>query len=408
MKSTKKSVTKPPGKEIYRGWTIRYRPTRRKCWQVCYPIRDGIRQFRHFETVSAARGHIDLKLVEIENLGRQAFALSDKERLDAAEAIKLLGATTLVDAAKFWCTHHDTTGGQRTIAELVADYLAEKQKAGLRKHTIADARRRCTMFARDHGKRFVFDITLADASAFLDRWRGISRLNYRTALIAMFNFAVKRGLRVDNPVHAIDRPKLDQKMPEIFTVDEVERLLLHTQARFPRLVPALTIGLFAGLRQNEIDLMDWSQVDLVGKAIRVLPEIAKRRRTRIMDMTDNLLEWLRPHHKPAGHLGVPYSVYRRQVGEIMKAAKIKKWPRNGLRHTFASAHFSMHEDAAKTAKALGHMSPALLYDHYRNLMSKQDAEKFWGLLPKPASELPVPEREAGEKRAAATPVRGQE
>jgi integrase len=375
---------------------------------VCYPIRDGVRQFRHFETISAARGHIDLKLVEIDNLGRQAFALSDKQRLDAAEAIKLLGTTKLVDAAKFWCEHHNSSVGQRTVSELVAEYLAEKQKAGLRRHTIADARRRCTMFARDHGRRLVFDIKLADVSGFLDQWRGISRLNYRTALIALFNFAVKRGIRADNPVHAIDRPKLDQKMPEIFTASEVERLLLHTQSRYPRLIPALTIGLFSGLRQNEIDLMDWSQVDMEGKTIRVLPEIAKRRRTRIVDMSENLIEWLKPYHKPAGRLGVPYSVYRRQVEEILKAAKIARWPRNGLRHTFASAHFAMHEDAGRTAKDLGHMSPALLYDHYRNLMSKQDAQKFWSLLPKPASELPVPEKMPQKRTPEATPANAQE
>lgn len=403
-----KTKSQPPGKEIYRGWTIRHRPARRKCWQVCYPIRDGVRQFRHFETISAARGHVDLKLVEIENLGRQAFALSDKQRLDAAEAIALLGTTKLVDAAKFWCEHHNATGGQLTVAELVAQYLEEKQKAGLRRHTIADARRRCAMFARDHGRRLVFDITLADISAFLDHWRGISRLNYRTALIALFNFAVKRGLRADNPVHAIDRPKLDEKMPEIFTVAEVERLLLHTQARYPRLIPALTIGLFAGLRQSEIDLTDWSQVDMVGRTIRVLPEVAKRRRTRIVDMSDNLVEWLKPHHKPAGRIGVPYSVYRRRAEEIMEAAAIAHWPRNGLRHTFASAHFAKYEDAAKTAKELGHMSPALLYDHYRNLVSKQDAEKFWGLLPTPPSELPVPAPRVRKKKAAAAAANGQE
>ena len=383
-------------KEIYRGWTIRPRPNRTKCWQVCYPKRSGVRQFRHFATITAAKGHVDLKIGEIERIGRQAFDLSDAQRQDAAEALKILGAVRLTDAAKFWQKHHCPMGGQRKVEELLVDYIQQKQKAGLRRNTIADARRRCTRFAREYGKKFVHEITVNEISEFLDQWTGVSRLNYRTALVAFFNFALRRGLRVDNPVEAVPKPVLDEHMPEIFTASEVERLLLHTQARYPRLLPALTIGLFAGLRQNEIDLTDWSQVDLQGKTIRVLPEVAKRRRTRIVDMSENLAVWLAPFHKAGGHLGVPYSVYRRQITEILKDAGIEKWPRNGLRHTYASAHFAMHEDSAKTAKELGHLSPALLYDHYRNLMSRQDAARFWSIMPKPPSELPVPKK---KKRA---------
>ena len=61
---------------------------------------------------------------------------------------------------------------------------------------------------------------------------------------------------------------------------------------------------------------------------------------------------------------------------------IVPWPANCMRHTFATYHIAMWQDANKTAYALGHTSGVdVLYQHYRGLATKAEAERFWGLRP---------------------------
>jgi hypothetical protein len=62
------------------------------------------------------------------------------------------------------------------------------------------------------------------------------------------------------------------------------------------------------------------------------------------------------------------------------------WKSNGMRHSFASYHLATHEDAARTSLALGHNSPALVFRHYRELVSRKDAQEFWNLLPPPRED----------------------
>lgn len=54
---------------------------------------------------------------------------------------------------------------------------------------------------------------------------------------------------------------------------------------------------------------------------------------------------------------------------------------NAARHSFTSYHLAMFEDAPKTSMQLGHRIPDVLYDHYRGLATKRNAEKYWDIQP---------------------------
>ena len=58
-----------------------------------------------------------------------------------------------------------------------------------------------------------------------------------------------------------------------------------------------------------------------------------------------------------------------------------KLPPNAARHCFASYHIAYKRDAAQTAFLLGHPNGALLYNTYRELVTFEEAEEFWNLLP---------------------------
>ena len=86
-------------------------------------------------------------------------------------------------------------------------------------------------------------------NAWLDDngYQEVSRANYIRAFSSFFRFARKQGLIEFNPVEAIERPELDESLPEIFTTTEVEQVLHATEVIYPRLVPTFAIGFFVAV-----------------------------------------------------------------------------------------------------------------------------------------------------------------
>jgi hypothetical protein len=57
------------------------------------------------------------------------------------------------------------------------------------------------------------------------------------------------------------------------------------------------------------------------------------------------------------------------------------YKQNSARISFASYHVAMFEDPAKTSLLLGHQSPSLLWNTYRALVTKAEAERYWLITP---------------------------
>jgi integrase len=60
-----------------------------------------------------------------------------------------------------------------------------------------------------------------------------------------------------------------------------------------------------------------------------------------------------------------------------RAAKLRHWPKNGLRHSFASYHLALHENANALALEMGHTTTKLIYSNYRNLVMPEDAKRLF-------------------------------
>jgi integrase len=103
------------------------------------------------------------------------------------------------------------------------------------------------------------------------------------------------------------------------------------------------------LRREEIARLDWKAVDLERRFIEVKATKSKTAQRRLATISDNLRAWLAPFHQIAGRLHPPAITYRRKFSTALKTARIKDWPHNALRHSFASYHLAHHQDAAKTA-----------------------------------------------------------
>src|SRR4051794_1320086 len=83
-----------------------------------------------------------------------------------------------------------------------------------------------------------------------------------------------------NPVTRTRRPKLIDKAPEIFSVDDLQGLLDAALGTEADVVPMLAIGAFAGLRHAEIKRLGWSEINL--GFIEVTASKAKTAKRRIV------------------------------------------------------------------------------------------------------------------------------
>ena len=145
------------------------------------------------------------------------------------------------------------------------------------------------------------------------------------------------------------------------------------------MLPYVAIGLFAGIRTAEIERLDWKEIDLEAKTIEVTAEKSKARKRGIVDMSENLVAWIKPYAKKSG--AVAPSSPDWHFGEVRKLTKIEAWPKNAMRHSAASYHLALHKNAALTANLLRHENTRTLFAHYRELVKPKDAELYWKIEP---------------------------
>jgi integrase len=146
----------------------------------------------------------------------------------------------------------------------------------------------------------------------------------------------------------------------------------------------LAIGAFAGVREAEIKRLNWSEVDQRRGHIEIKSSKAKSARRRIVEIQPNLRDWLRPYAGMTDAV-VPVNA-RKKLDAIRRDAALARWPKNGLRHSFASYRLAATHDAPRVASELGHTSPQMLYSTYRELVLPEEADRYWKIAPVSAAK----------------------
>ena len=164
--------------------------------------------------------------------------------------------------------------------------------------------------------------------------------------------------------------------PGILTPEQVARLL---ESASEETLPYWAIGAFAGLRSAEIERLQWEQVDFEDGLIEVTAKSSKTASRRLVKIEPNLHRWLSPHMFQHGPV-CPPGLYPRLLEDRQRAG-LTEWPSNALRHSFASYHLAHFGNPQQTSAELGHMSPAIVYQHYRQLVRPEQAERWWKVVP---------------------------
>jgi integrase len=359
-----------------------YRHSETHPWVLDLRPFGGKRQF--YTTRAEADAERMRQLTALERHGRDAIGLPQRELSNFITAKRTLAGygKTINDAVDYYVDHLESVRRcKTTVAELVAELLEAKRRDGRSKIYLADLRNRLKVFARDFGIQPVAAVTASDISKWLRNVNGSpkTRANFRQNISVLFGYAADEGMIDANPVLRVKKPKLVDRPPEIFSVDDLSALLNAAAKVAPDVLPILAIGGFAGLRESEIKRLHWSEVKLGRGFIEVKAEKAKTAKRRIVHIQPNLAQWLAPYGSMSEAV-VPENA-RKKLDAVRKAAGLQRWSRNGLRHSFASYRLAATNDAPRVAAELGHTGPQMLYSTYRELVLPEEAERYWKIAP---------------------------
>jgi len=363
--------------------------------------RHGRRVRRTFSTQAKARAAIrehrtkaeaDAERQDIlqKRIGEKAQQMTTDDLLDAARGLDILkGRASLAAAADFYVKHTTPPGGDKlTIAELCDKYRESREKAGRSEYTIADIRDCLRPFVQRFGSMDVAAITTAEIEHWFDDQNGGATRKYklRNHLVSVFNYAVKRKYRRDNPASALEIPTKVKSTPHVLAVKDVECLMRYTAGHEPNMIPYMALCLFAGIRPvGEMKRLDWKDIDFRRSEIFVSDTVSKTNDERIIKMADNLIAWLLPYRQNAGAI-----FYLRAAFERIRKGAGVRWAKDCMRHTYGSMHLAMWQNSGDTAEQMGHTNIRILFNHYRRAVRKEDAETFWNIYPKKKEENVIP------------------
>ena len=334
-----------------------------------------------FDTKVHAETKADALRVKRVNEGKAGVNIPERLRVEALvcqEKLLAVGATLSI-ATEFYLRNAKPAGGTHTCKVATAELLAIKKQAGKRESYLKALKWSLGRFNLTFGERNLNEVSQPQIEEWLaeQKFGLATRRAYIRDVGIVFNFAVKRNYCVVNPVANIERPVLEDDAPEIFTVAQASALLTAAETNPDlELVPAIAIGLFAGLRTAELRKLEWKDVDFESKVIEVTGRKSKTRQRRLVDISDNLATWLLPFRDAEGLVAPNW--FRGRLEKLREKAGMTTWPKNGMRHSFVSYHMAQHQNPNMTALQAGH-DVDVSFSNYRNLVKPKEAAKYWSL-----------------------------
>jgi integrase len=370
----------------------------------------GKRVQEYFPSRAAAEGRRLELTADITRAGIASINLSAAERRELASFKTQLAAfgKGVGDAVAFYLAHLEAKRRESSVSvRTVADRLLDrKEAAGVSKAYLYDLAGKLRRFAVKFGRRACSSIEPAEIRKWLASkgFSPVSANDYRRVLFLLFAFASAEGFCRENPVSKVETQKEVSRAPGIVRAADLPAILRFIRASRPALLAPVVIQIFAGLRTAEVCRLQWRDVRLEDGLIEVNAASAKNSIRRPVHLPANLIAWLVSVRKFDG-LVAP-SRYSNEL-DIAKKELRKQGvviPRNAFRHSFGTYFFAKNGSTHETADLMGN-SPSVVKTHYRAVVSKRDAQAWFGVTPASldavAETLPFPAAvDAGETHSS--------
>lgn len=383
---------------------------------VTVPVKvtGGARIRKQFRTLEQAKEYAELQYKGKEAEGLDFFKATDEERNQFANLVPKLreAGISLQEAVDFALPRLRPAGGDKTFSAIVEEMRKSKtarlKRGAIRDYSERTFRIQSERIVEEFGEIKAKDLTLDEVQAWLGGVDLAPRTmkNYLNCLSEILRYAIARQYTKDNILDRLtesDRQEIygksEESEPEILTPLEAERLL-NAALEHPELdlLGAVTLGLFCGLRTEELKKLEWKDVRMDEGFVTVGSTVAKKRRIRNVTLSPTAIKWLTCCQDRTGELtrSSSFSDYHKRFTRLLKHAKFTEqykddagkekervvWKKNSMRHSFGTYHFALYSDSIKTSNELGHkQGDNVLFEHYRALATKKQAEAYFGIVP---------------------------
>ena len=216
-----------------------------------------------------------------------------------------------------------------------------------------------------------------------------------SSLKSFYNYYMRMGNINSNPTDEIDRPKIEKKIPEFLTLEEISSLLnFKVNNEFEARNKAILELLYSsGLRISELTSLELSNIDLDECLVRVMGKGSKE---IIVPLGDYAIEALKEYiyfYRPMLNKNNSSYIFlnnrggvlsRQFIFKVIKEECIKKGIRKNvsphtLRHTYATHLLKNGADLRIIQELLGHenLSTTQIYTHLTNDKLKHDYEDYF-------------------------------
>ena len=270
------------------------------------------------------------------------------------------------------------------VAQAVKTYQEVSRVRGAGKLHLSDLKTRLKAFGAEFGEKPMRQVSTGMIENWLDRLplARESRRNHLKVVRGFFEYGINHGWVSENPTRRIKLAPAAAIEPAVLTAEQMLALLARAQGD---VLWFLALGGFAGMRSSEILTLDFRHIDLKENHLAVLhlKTSNKGMRDRYVELAGTLRLWVESMKRPKGGDVIPFAdkTLRRHLAPVLKAAGVREWPDNGLRHSFCTYHLAAYGDPAATAVIAGHTNPATTYAHYRKLATKAEGLAWFALTP---------------------------
>jgi integrase len=314
---------------------------------------------------------------------RRDAALSPTDRADARAALALLSGSGLTLEAAARVALEGKSAIRRITVGTAADlFLREKLKR--RGATVGFYESKLRGICDVFGEKLMDEVSRADFRAWAAALEvaETTRAGYVRAARALWRWAAAQEppLAGPAPTTGMVASVSSDSTPRWLSVPQVRQLLADDSPWRP----ALALMLFAGVRVEEVagtgkPPMTWRCVDRKARSIRVPAECAKvtGRARLVQGLPPAVWAWLKP-----GKDEEP--ICPGQAVNAIKWARrrVPGYPKNALRHTFATYAVALTGQPDQVAGWLGHEGgPRLVHSTYAGLARKAEAQEFFALRP---------------------------